>query len=82
MYTHTQELKEGVLKSKILELQSALLFTDSASIVKLPTHVISQVEIDEKENIWFVIPRPAQHIGRGNAPSRCALVLSAPIWGL
>lgn len=62
MYTPTQDLKEGVVKSKILELQSALLFTDSTSIVKLPTHVISQVEIDEEENIWFVIPRPAQHI--------------------
>lgn len=62
MYTHAQDLKEGVLKSKIMELQSALLFTESESIVKLPTHVVSQVEVDEEENIWFVIPRPSMHI--------------------
>jgi hypothetical protein len=51
-----------ILKSKIMELQSALLFTESNSIVKLPTHVISDVELDSEGNIWFVIPKPAMHI--------------------
>jgi hypothetical protein len=50
------------LKSKIMELQSALLFTESNSIVKLPTHVISDVELDSEGNIWFVIPKPAMQI--------------------
>jgi hypothetical protein len=58
----TQELEQGILKSKITELQSALFFTESVSIVKLPTHVISDVEVDTEGNIWFVIPRPVQHI--------------------
>ncbi|MHA4809445.1 hypothetical protein ACX0G9_15135 [Flavitalea flava] len=61
----TLELKEaqtGVLKSKIIELQSALFFTESSSLVKLPTHVITDVEMDEEEQIWFVIPRPRFHI--------------------
>jgi hypothetical protein len=62
MTTPTQELHAGVLKSKIMELQSALFFTESASIVKLPTHVISDVEMDEEGQVWFVIPRPVQHI--------------------
>ncbi len=57
-----QESQTQILKSKIIELQSALLFTESSSIVKLPTHVISDVEIDEEEQIWFVIPKPAMHI--------------------
>ena len=56
------ELQAGVLKSKIMELQSALFFTESSSIVKLPTHVISETEIDAEGQIWFVIPKPAQHI--------------------
>jgi len=30
--------------------------------VKLPTHVISETEIDAEGQIWFVIPKPAQHI--------------------
>ncbi len=50
------------MKSKILELQSALFYTESISLVKLPTHVISDVEVDAEGRIWFAVPRPAQHI--------------------
>ena len=56
------ELEIGILKSKIMELQSALFFTESSSIVKLPTHVISDVELDNEGQIWFVIPKPAMHL--------------------
>ncbi len=56
------ELETGILKSKIMELQSALFFTESSSIVKLPTHVISDVELDNEGQIWFVIPKPAMHL--------------------
>ena len=55
-------IETQTLKSKIMELQSALFFTESNSIVKLPTHVISDVELDNEGSIWFVIPRPAMHI--------------------
>lgn len=58
----TQELELNVLKSKIIELQSALFYTESVSPVKLPTHVISDVEVDSEGRIWFVVPRPVQHI--------------------
>jgi hypothetical protein len=60
--TTTQELEINVIKSKITELNSALFFTESISTVKLPTHVISEVEVDDEGRIWFVVPRPAQHI--------------------
>jgi hypothetical protein len=50
------------LKTRIMELQSALFFTESSSIVKLPTHVISDVELDSEGSIWFVIPKPPMHI--------------------
>ncbi|MES1159216.1 MAG: hypothetical protein ABUM51_00520, partial [Bacteroidota bacterium] len=56
------ELQTGIMKSKIMELQSALFFTESSSLVKLPTHVISETTIDAEGQIWFVIPKPAQHI--------------------
>jgi len=63
MNTQTaQETQAQMLKNKMIELQSALFFNDSSSIVKLPTHVISEIEIDEEEQIWFVIPKPVQHI--------------------
>jgi hypothetical protein len=60
--TTTQEAQAELLKTKIMELKSALFFTESASIVKLPTHVISEVEMDAEGQIWFVIPRPVQHL--------------------
>jgi|SRR6185312_11137001 len=61
-YATTQEQEAIILKSRIRELQSALFFTESKSIVKLPTHVISDVELDSDGQIWFVIPKPAMHI--------------------
>ena len=57
-----QQLELNILKSKIIELQSALFYTESVSPVKLPTHVISDVEVDGEGRIWFVVPRPVQHI--------------------
>ncbi|MBS1663275.1 MAG: hypothetical protein JST68_19685 [Bacteroidetes bacterium] len=60
--TNTREQEQVMLKSKIEELQSALFFTESVSLIKLPTHVISDVEIDNEGDIWFVIPKPVQHI--------------------
>ena len=60
--THAITSELEALKSKIMELQSALFFTESSSIVKLPTHVISDVELDNEGQIWFVIPKPAMHI--------------------
>jgi hypothetical protein len=55
-----QEMNE--LKSKITALQTALFYTESASPIKLPTHVINDVEVDEEGRIWFAVPRPAMHI--------------------
>ena len=60
MTTVSQELELGILKSKIMALRSALFFTESVSILKLPTHVISDVEINEEGQICFAIPRPVQ----------------------
>ncbi|HXD76701.1 MAG TPA: hypothetical protein VN616_02780 [Puia sp.] len=59
----TQQQEVNVLKSKIAELQTALLYTESASPIKLPTHVITDVEVDaDGGTIWFTIPKPAMHI--------------------
>lgn len=60
--TTESALQTETLKSKIMELQSALFFTESSSLVKLPTHVIPETEMDAEGQLWFVIPKPAQHI--------------------
>jgi hypothetical protein len=64
MTTVTAQQEEmNVLKSKITELQTALFYTESLSPIKLPTHVITDVEVDmEGRYIWFAVPRPTMHI--------------------
>jgi hypothetical protein len=57
-----QQQEMDVLKSKISELQTALFYTESASPIKLPTHVITDVEVDDEGRIWFAVPRPTMHI--------------------
>jgi hypothetical protein len=63
MTTVTAQQEEMiVLKSKITELQTALFYTESVSPIKLPTHVITDVEVDGEGHIWFAVPRPTMHI--------------------
>lgn len=63
MTTVTAQQQElNALKTKIAELQTALFYTESASPVKLPTHVITDVEVDGDGRIWFTVPKPAMHI--------------------
>ena len=62
MITQAKESQTGIIKTRIMELQSALFFTETASLLRLPTHVISSVGMDEEGQIWFVIPKPAQKI--------------------
>jgi general stress protein 26 len=57
-----QQQEMTILKSKISELQTALFYTESASPIKLPTHVITDVEVDDDGRIWFAVPRPTMHI--------------------
>lgn len=56
------ESPAALLTKKMMELGTALFFTENDSLLKLPTHVISETEVDEEEQIWFAIPRPAQQI--------------------
>ena len=63
MTTVTAQQEEMIfLKSKITELQTALFYTESLSPIKLPTHVITDVEVDTEGRIWFAVPRPTMHI--------------------
>ncbi len=58
----TTNLPVTFLQEKIRTLQSALFVTESASLIKLPTHVVQVADMDEAGNIWFVIPKPAHLI--------------------
>jgi|SRR5882724_9949895 len=56
------QLPTKFLQQKIHELQSALFLTESDSLIKIPTHVVTSAEADDDGQIWFIIPKPSQHI--------------------
>ncbi len=62
----TTNLPISFLQEKIQELQTALFFDDSESLLKFPTHVIAGTEIDVEGQLWFVIPKPLQQLGAFN----------------
>lgn len=49
-----------LVKQQIIDLGSALFFTENDSILKLPVHVINNVQVDDEHQIWFLIQRPTQ----------------------
>jgi general stress protein 26 len=50
------------VQEKALDLENALFFSISESILKIPVCVVKVMQADEFGQLWFVIPRPAQHI--------------------
>jgi hypothetical protein len=51
-----------LLKRKLSELNSALFFAEGDSLFKLPNHLVTEMEINEDDEIRFVIPKPVQDI--------------------
>jgi general stress protein 26 len=60
--TMITQLPIKFLQKKIQELQSALFLTESDSLVKMPTHVVTAAEADDAGQIWFIIPKPSQDV--------------------
>lgn len=50
------------VRKKIEELQHALMFSMSDSVLKLPACVVNIIQTDELGQIWFAIPKPSQYI--------------------
>jgi general stress protein 26 len=48
------------LKDRIFEIKSALLFSLSNEVVKIPASIISVLKIDEEGQLWFLTNRPKQ----------------------
>jgi len=65
--------QNNLLASRIKELQSALFFSVSNTVLKIPTHVVSGAEVDEQGQIWFVIPKPSQQISEFDSKFRAKL---------
>jgi hypothetical protein len=56
----TSYLSALFIRDKILQLQSALFFNCSNSVLKIPNQVINALYADELGQVWFCIPPPFQ----------------------
>lgn len=59
MLSRTQQT---FLQTKIMELEQALFFNYSPSVLKLPTSLINALHVDEVGQIWFMVKRPSQKL--------------------
>lgn len=60
-FTQTETMEtDSLIKQQIMELNTALFFTENESLLKLPVHVINNVQMDEQNRLWFLIQRPTQ----------------------
>ncbi|HYF30345.1 MAG TPA: pyridoxamine 5'-phosphate oxidase family protein [Chitinophagaceae bacterium] len=50
------------LRERIDELRSALFFNTSNAVLKLPTCIISTLQMDEAGQVWFFVNRPEQYL--------------------
>lgn len=50
------------IQRKIEELQNALFFSFSTSVLKMSSCVVNVLAVDETGCIWFIVPRPPQQI--------------------
>ena len=50
------------LQEKIEELKTALFFSMSAAVLKMPTTIINAIKVDAVGQVWFVLPKPKQYL--------------------
>jgi len=50
------------LQEKIQEIGSAIFFNLSDSVLKLPTSIVSTLQVDDYGFVWFFMQKPKQHL--------------------
>jgi general stress protein 26 len=50
------------IEEKVRDLENALFFSMSDSVLKIPASVVKILQTDELGQLWFVIPKPLQFI--------------------
>jgi hypothetical protein len=50
------------LQEKISDLRSALFFSLSNAVLKMPTTIVTALKVDEVGQVWFLVNRPMQNI--------------------
>jgi general stress protein 26 len=56
------ETNLSFLQNKISDLRSALFFSLSNAVLKMPTTIVTALKVDEVGQVWFFVNRPMQNI--------------------
>jgi hypothetical protein len=51
-----------IIKDKIENIGSAIMYSTSDSVLRLPTQIVNTLCTDELGHLWFLVPRPGQHV--------------------
>jgi general stress protein 26 len=55
-------LSVAFIQEKVKDLENALFFSMSDSVLKIPSCLVKVLEADELGQLWFMIPKPTQFI--------------------
>ena len=50
------------IRQKIEGLKTAIMYSTSNDVLKLPTHIVHTLKVDENGYLWFIVPKPTQQI--------------------
>lgn len=50
------------LREKIQEIGSAIFFNLSDSVLKLPTSIVTTLQVDDYGFVWFLVQKPKQYL--------------------
>ena len=50
------------IRQKIEGLKTAIMYSTSNDILKLPTHIVHTLKVDDEGYLWFIVPKPRQAI--------------------
>jgi hypothetical protein len=50
------------LHEKIQDIRSALFYSLSNSVLKIPTSIVTALKVDEEGQVWFFVSRPRQQL--------------------
>src|SRR6476469_3345757 len=56
------DLNLQFIREKVYQLRSAIMYSMSNELVKIPNNVVTALRIDEEGQLWFLSKRPAQFV--------------------
>jgi|SRR5688500_744226 len=65
--------RRAFLQNRIMDLQQALFFNESQSVLKFPTSIINVLHADDVGQVWFLVSRPQQHLNEFDKQFRARL---------